>query len=227
MCETIDAAEHPERALALKAQRSRAGDTGLPRSDAPVCLDLRAASVEFRGRIALAEASLTIARGEAVAILGPSGAGKTTLLRLLGASLKPVRGEVVANGSPLHTFSPRELKRLRARIGFVHQNHDLVPNLRVIQNVLSGRLGRYGFLGSLREVFVPPKSSVRRIHEILERVGIPGKLYERTLVRIEEGPMIAPLLAQLSEKYLGGSEVPPESVTSGYLWIFELAPRQG
>ena len=56
---------------------------------------------------------------------------------------------------------------------------------------------------------------------------IDGKLYERTLVRIEEGPMIAPLLAQLSEKYLGGSEVPPESVTSGYLWIFELAPRQG
>ena len=37
--------------------------------------------------------------------------------------------------------------------------------------------------------------------------------------------MIDPLLAQLGEKYLGGSEVPKESVSSGYLWIFELAPR--
>jgi hypothetical protein len=54
---------------------------------------------------------------------------------------------------------------------------------------------------------------------------IDDRLYERKLVRIQEGPMIAPLLAQLGEKYLGGSEVPAEAVSSGYLWIFELAPR--
>lgn len=57
----------------------------------------------------------------------------------------------------------------------------------------------------------------------LLRIG--DQLYERKLVRIREGPMIAPLLAQLGEKYLSGSEVPLEAVTSGYLWIFELAPR--
>ncbi len=55
---------------------------------------------------------------------------------------------------------------------------------------------------------------------------IDGKLYERRLVRIEKGPMLAPLLAQLGHKYLGGNEIPSEAVTSGYLWIFELAPRQ-
>ena len=60
---------------------------------------------------------------------------------------------------------------------------------------------------------------------ILLRVG--DQLYERTLVRVREGPMIQPLLAQLSEKYLGSSEIPLESVTSDYLWIFELAPREG
>ena len=56
------------------------------------------------------------------------------------------------------------------------------------------------------------------------RVG--DDLYERRLVRIEKGPMLAPLLAQLSRKYLGGSEIPKDAVSSGYLWIFELAPRQ-
>ena len=54
---------------------------------------------------------------------------------------------------------------------------------------------------------------------------IDGKIYERRLVRIQEGPMIAPLLSQLSTKYLNGADVPLEAVTSGYLWIFELAPR--
>ena len=54
---------------------------------------------------------------------------------------------------------------------------------------------------------------------------IEGKLYERQLVRIESGPVLAPLLAQLGDKYLGGNQIPGEAVTSGYLWIFELAPR--
>jgi hypothetical protein len=58
---------------------------------------------------------------------------------------------------------------------------------------------------------------------IILRVG--DKLYERKLVRIQEGPVVAPLLGELSRKYLSGTEVPMEAVTSGYLWIFELAPR--
>jgi hypothetical protein len=54
---------------------------------------------------------------------------------------------------------------------------------------------------------------------------IDGKLYERRLVRIQEGPAVAPLLAELSRKYVGGREIPLEAVTSGYLWLYELAPR--
>ena len=55
---------------------------------------------------------------------------------------------------------------------------------------------------------------------------IDGKLYERTLVRIQDGPVVAPLLAELSRKYAGGREIPMDAVTSGYLWLFELAPRR-
>ncbi len=56
------------------------------------------------------------------------------------------------------------------------------------------------------------------------RVG--RALYERKLVRIADGPLLAPLLAELSRKYLGGNDVPAAAVTSGSLWLFELAPRQ-
>lgn len=56
------------------------------------------------------------------------------------------------------------------------------------------------------------------------RIG--DKLYERELVRIEEGPLLAPLTAELSRKYMNGTSIPPEAVPSGYLWLFELTPRR-
>ena len=58
---------------------------------------------------------------------------------------------------------------------------------------------------------------------ILLRVG--DELYARQLVRIESGPRLAPITAELSRKYAGGQEIPVEAVTSGSLWLFELAPR--
>lgn len=64
---------------------------------------------------------------------------------------------------------------------------------------------------------------VEKDPRILLRIG--DKLYERRLVRIQEGPVVAPLLAELGRKYLDGREIPMEAVTSGYLWLFELAPR--
>jgi hypothetical protein len=54
---------------------------------------------------------------------------------------------------------------------------------------------------------------------------IDGDLYERTLVRISDGPLVEPLLAELGRKYGGGASIPREYVTSGSLWLFELAPR--
>jgi hypothetical protein len=54
---------------------------------------------------------------------------------------------------------------------------------------------------------------------------IDGKRYERQLVRIESGPLLLPLTAELSRKYAGGADIGVDAVTSGYLWLFELAPR--
>ena len=54
---------------------------------------------------------------------------------------------------------------------------------------------------------------------------VDGKLYERQMVRIQEGDIITPVLAELGRKYLGGAAMPLEQVTSGSAWLFELRPR--
>jgi phosphonate transport system ATP-binding protein len=133
------------------------------------------------GRTAAAEhVTLQLQPGEAVAIVGPSGAGKTTLLRLLNGSVRPTEGRVLVDGRALASMTPGELQRVRAAIGFIHQDLRLVPTLRVVQNVVAGRLGSESLLTSLRHVFFTPSSAAAEAHAILDRVGIPEKLFERT-----------------------------------------------
>ena len=141
---------------------------------------LDSAGVVFGGRPALEGASLAVDRGEAVALVGPSGAGKTTLLRLLCAAVQPTSGRVFVQGRDLARLSPPELQGVRSRIGFVHQDLALVPNLRVSQNVIAGRLGALSFLGSLRAMLLPAAGDLERAASILERVGIREKLFQRT-----------------------------------------------
>ncbi len=143
-------------------------------------LALEGVDLSLGGRPVLAGVDLTIAAGEAVALVGPSGAGKTSLLRLLGGALRPDRGHVRVGGRDLGQLSRRELRAARASLGFVHQQLALVPQLRVFQNVLAGRFGHQGLVGALRASFLPRRAELLRAHADLERVGIPELLYRRT-----------------------------------------------
>ena len=143
-----------------------------------LCLD--AVSVRYGDVAALDNASLSIAPGEAVGLVGPSGAGKTTLLRLFNGSVRPTAGRAVVLGNDVAALSSRELRRLRASVGFVHQDHSLVPNHRVIRNVLAGKLGQRSLFGALRMMLLPSRAEAAAVHRILERVGVQEKLYERT-----------------------------------------------
>lgn len=136
--------------------------------------------MHFASGRALDGVDLAIAAGEAVACVGPSGAGKTTLLRLLTGSVRPTAGNVLVNGRDLGSLSPRELRAVRASLGFVHQDLSLVPNLRVAHNVLAGRLGRQSFCGALRTMLRPSRAELERVHALLDRVGIADKLFART-----------------------------------------------
>lgn len=146
----------------------------------PARFELRDVSVEYNSTVALEHVDLKIEPGEAVVFVGPSGSGKTTLLRLLNGSLQPTRGTVVIADDVTNQMKDRELRKIRACIGAIHQDLDLVPNLRVLKNVLMGRLGRFSFARSLKEMLWPSRHHVVEIYKILDRVGISEKLYQRT-----------------------------------------------
>jgi len=138
------------------------------------------AAVRFGSTAALHSISLNITSGERVALVGPSGSGKSTLLNLLNGTVKPTAGEVSVHGQRLQGCKPADVRKIRSEIGFVHQQFNLVPNFRVIQNVIMGRLGQTGLLGSLRMALHPSDSVCEEVYTILERVGIPEKMYQRT-----------------------------------------------
>ena len=143
-------------------------------------LKLENVTVRYGALAALADVSLHIAAGERVGLVGPSGAGKTTLLRLFNGSVRPTSGKAVVLGCDVAGLAPGALRRLRSRVGFVHQDLGLVPNQRVIRNVLAGRLGHRGLAGAVRMMLFPTRAEAVDVHRILERVGIQEKLYERT-----------------------------------------------
>ena len=86
---------------------------------------------------ALRGVSITIERGEYVAIMGPSGSGKSTLLHILGALDRPSAGEVTIHGRRYDDLDDRALTRLRGEVfGFVFQFFNLLPTLTAAENVL-------------------------------------------------------------------------------------------
>ncbi|MCP4037041.1 MAG: ATP-binding cassette domain-containing protein [bacterium] len=137
-------------------------------------------SVHYEAVCALDNVSLEVAPGEAVGFVGPSGSGKTTLLKLMNGSQRPSSGATRLGGRALREFGRRELRAVRSHTGFIHQGLDLVPNLRVSQNVMAGRLGQMGFGRSLAHLLFPSRAILSEVFEILERVGIAEKMFERT-----------------------------------------------
>ncbi len=111
---------------------------------------------------ALRDVSLQIAAGEMVFLTGHSGAGKSTLLKLILALEKPSNGQVLVGGHSTRQLKPAEIPYLRRRIGVVFQNHQLLFDRSVFDNValplvISGH---------------PPGEIPRRVRAALDRVGL-------------------------------------------------------
>lgn len=105
-------------------------------------LELRHISVSYEpGVDALKDVSLTVDRGERVAVIGTSGSGKSTLLKAINLLQRPRTGEVVFDGRDLCALNKHELREARKHIGFVFQDYNLIDRLTVLENVLLGRLG--------------------------------------------------------------------------------------
>ncbi len=118
----------------------------------------------------LSDVSLDVGDGQSLAIVGPSGSGKSTLLYILGALETPSCGSVRLNGRDPFALDERRLAAFRnTQIGFVFQDHQLLPQCSVLENVLVPTLvGR----GDRREV-------ERRARELVERVGLTPRIDHR------------------------------------------------
>ncbi len=117
------------------------------------------------GREALSELSFGIGEGEMVFVTGHSGAGKSTLLRLLTRVELPTRGVVLFRGQNLAQLRPRALPALRRQIGVVFQDHRLLPDRSVAENVALPLL----IAGCGREEIG------KRVRSVLDKVGLGAR----------------------------------------------------
>lgn len=109
---------------------------------------------------------LAVEKGDTIAIMGPSGSGKTTLMNIIGMLDKPDTGEISFNGTAISDFNDDESASYRNRnIGFVFQDHLLLPHLTVSENI---------FLPLLASKYSASELAVKEQHgiELMKRTGI-------------------------------------------------------
>ena len=115
--------------------------------------------------------SLTVQRGDSLAIVGPSGSGKSTLLNILGSLDSPTRGSIRLDGEELAHLPEQKLAAIRSqKIGFVFQSHHLLPQCSVLENILVPTLAATGRA---------PASALERAKQLLERVELEHRVDHR------------------------------------------------
>ncbi len=202
--------------------------------------------IHANGQRALRAVTLAAGRGERLAIIGPSGAGKSTLLRVLGTSMRPTEGRVSVLESNPWQLSGAGLKRLRSRIGVVHQAPPIPPRQRAITAVIAGRLGQWPWWKSALSLLYPadiagPREQLARLDLAdrlfercdqlsggqLQRVGVARVLYQRPDLLLADEPVSAmdPALADLTVSQLH-SEAAARGVTLvASLHVVDIALR--
>jgi lipoprotein-releasing system ATP-binding protein len=116
--------------------------------------------------VVLRGVSLTLAPGETLAIVGPSGSGKSTLLNILGTLDRPTSGSIALGGTDPFNLSQAELAKFRSgRVGFIFQDHHLLPQCTAAENVLLPKLAA----GKVTA------DDTARAADLLDQVGLAGR----------------------------------------------------
>ena len=118
----------------------------------------------------LRDLTLTVERGEVVALVAPSGAGKSTLLHVAGLLDTPDAGRVIIGGQDMAGESDKVRTEVRrGALGFVYQFHHLLPEFSALENIVLPQLANA----------VPRKEAEARARGLLERVGLAGRMSHR------------------------------------------------
>jgi putative ABC transport system ATP-binding protein len=133
-------------------------------------IDVENLSKAFGTRMLWSDVTLTVSRGEMVALVGPSGSGKSTLLNCLGLLDKPTAGAIRHEGADITKFRASDVRRYRRDVlGYIFQNYALMENATVADN--------------LQAVVKPRRNSrsatTKAIAEALDRVGLAGREQEK------------------------------------------------
>ena len=131
-------------------------------------LEVRNISKAFDGTPVLRDVSLSVEKGDVIAILGPSGSGTTTLLRCLNFLERADGGKLIFDGETfdLHATSKKDIARIRRKTGFVFQSYNLFANKTALGNVIEGLI-------VARKM--PKAEAVNIGRQMLERVGLSGR----------------------------------------------------
>ncbi|MBA4031335.1 MAG: ATP-binding protein [Planctomyces sp.] len=148
--------------------------TAVDSSIAPLSLVVTDLSREFPNGesplVILRGATLSAAAGDAIAITGPSGCGKSTFLQILGVLDHPTSGTVTLDGQdPFLLDAAAQAKFRNEKIGFVFQDHHLLPQCTVLENVLLPALPHRGITPEVND----------RAMKLLQRVGLESRLHHR------------------------------------------------
>jgi lipoprotein-releasing system ATP-binding protein len=129
-------------------------------------VDLHKAYETPHGPLAILKgAALSLAPGDSASIMGASGSGKSTLLYIVGGLDRPTSGRVTLDGVDPHTLSPNELATFRNKsIGFVFQDHCLLPQCSVLENVLAPTI-----------VTGTTSDDIARAKDLVARVGLQAR----------------------------------------------------
>jgi len=131
-----------------------------------------------RGQVvALRDLSFTVEKGEFLVVIGLSGSGKSTLLRCINRLIEPTKGKIWLDGTEITRLSPRQMRKMRRKIGMIFQHFNLIKRATVMTNVLTGRLGYNPTWRTLLGLF--PKEDRELALKNLERVGLSDKAYVR------------------------------------------------
>lgn len=198
----------PEVKAETVEEKEESNITEYCKNEKDLTLHMEGISKAFPGMIALDKVSLTVKKGEVLALMGENGAGKSTLMKILAGEYKKDGGQITVNGKVINIDSTQ--KAAEAGIALIHQEFSLVPELSVYQNIFLGKELKSSIPG-----IVDAREMQRRAEKVLESIGITDIDIRKTVkdLTVSEQQMVEIAKVISTDAWLIVMDEPTSSLT--------------